>query len=104
MSTNMFAETYEKICSLTSAREVWLKLHYLFDGVHEDKSYDLHMQFFGYKMNQTDDIATHIGKLKNIWKDLKVELDKTTIRLCCLFILLKHCQVSIFHLPQVGDS
>jgi hypothetical protein len=53
-----------------------LELHRLFDGVHEDKAYDLCMQFFSYKMNQTDDIATHVGKLKNIWKDLKAELDK----------------------------
>jgi len=76
MSTNMSEETYEKVRSLTSAREVWLELHRLFDGAHEDKAYDLCMQFFGYKMNQTDDIATHVGKLKNIWKDLKIELDK----------------------------
>lgn len=76
MSTNMSEDTYEKVRSLTCSREVWLELHRLFDGVHEDKAYDLCMQFFGYKMNQTDDIATHIGKLKNIWKDLKVELDK----------------------------
>ena len=76
MSTNMSEETYEKVRSLTCAREVWLELHRLFDGVHEDKAYDLCMQFFNYKMNQTDDIATHIGKLKNVWKELKVELDK----------------------------
>jgi len=76
MSTNMSEETYEKVRSLTSAREVWLELHRLFDGAHEDKAYDLCMQFFGYKMNQTDEIATHVGKLKNIWKDLKIELDK----------------------------
>jgi hypothetical protein len=27
-------------------------------------------------MNPSDDIATHIGKLKNVWKKLKTELDK----------------------------
>jgi gag-polypeptide of LTR copia-type len=51
-------------------------LHRLFDGAHEDKAYNLCMQFIGYKMNQTDDIATHVEKLKNIWEDLKVELYK----------------------------
>lgn len=75
-STNMSEETYEKVRSLTCARDVWLELHRLFDGVHEDRAYDLCMQFFGYKMTSGDDIATHVGKLKNIWKDLKVELDK----------------------------
>jgi hypothetical protein len=34
------------------------------------------MQFFSYRMNADDDIATHITKLKNIWKDLKFELEK----------------------------
>jgi gag-polypeptide of LTR copia-type len=68
MSTNMSEETYEKVRSLTCARDVWLELHRLFDGVHEDKAYELCMQFFSYKMNQTDDIATHVGKLKNIWE------------------------------------
>ena len=76
MSTNMSEETYEKVRSLTSARDIWLELHRLFDGVHEDRAYDLCMKFFGYKMSNTDDVATHVGKLKNIWKDLKVELDK----------------------------
>lgn len=76
MSTNMSEETYEKIRSLTCARDVWLELHRLYDGAHEDKAYDLCMQFFGYKMNPSDDIATHIGKLKNVWKKLKTELDK----------------------------
>jgi hypothetical protein len=33
MSTNMSEETYEKVRSLTSAREVWLELHRLFDGL-----------------------------------------------------------------------
>ena len=76
LSTNMSEETYEKVRSLTCAREVWLELNRLFDGIHEDRAYDLCMQFFSYKMCQGDDIATHIGKLKNIWKDLKLELDK----------------------------
>ena len=44
--------------------------------MHEDRAYDLCMQFFGYKMASSDDIASHVGKLKNIWKDLKVELEK----------------------------
>ena len=66
LSTNMSEETYEKVWSLTCAREVWLELHRLFDAVHEDRAYDLCMQFFGYKMTSSDDIASHVGKLKNI--------------------------------------
>ena len=53
ISTNMSEETYEKVRSLTCARDVWLELHRLFDGV-------LCMQFFSYKMASSDDVATHI--------------------------------------------
>jgi len=53
LSTNMSEETYEKVRSLTCARDVWLELHRLFDGVHEDRAYDLCMQFFSYKMATT---------------------------------------------------
>jgi len=76
LSTNMSEETYEKVRSHTSAREVWLELHRLFDGINEDRAYDLCMQFFCYKMSQGMDVATHVGKLKNIWRELKAELDK----------------------------
>ena len=104
MSTNMSEETYEKVRSLTSAREVWLELHRLFDGVHEDKAYDLCMQFFNYKMNQTDDIATHVGKLKNIWKDLKVELDKDENKnLLLMCRIVETLPSEYFSLHRVGD-
>lgn len=76
LSSNMSEETYERVRSITSARDTWLELHRLYDGVQDDRAYDLCMQFFGYKMSAGDDIATHIAKLKNIWKDLKVEIEK----------------------------
>jgi len=68
----MSEETYEKVRSLTCVRDVWLELHRLFDGVHEDRAYNLCMQFFSYRMAKEDDV----GRLKNIWKDLQVELEK----------------------------
>ncbi|XP_067119164.1 uncharacterized protein [Centruroides vittatus] len=60
----------------TTARGVWLELHRLFEGVCEDKAYDLCMRFFGYKRQVGDDMASHLSKLKNIWNDLNVELTK----------------------------
>ena len=46
LSTNMSEESYEKVRSHACAREVWLELHRLFDGINEDRAYDLCMQFF----------------------------------------------------------
>lgn len=76
LTTNMTEETLKKVMRLTTAREVWDELHKLFDGVSEDKVYDLCLQFFGFKMNSGDDIATHMSKLKNLWTDLKQEMSK----------------------------
>lgn len=59
LTLNMTQETLEKVMRFTSAREVWLELHRLYDGNVEDKTYDLCMQFFGYVKQADDDIATH---------------------------------------------
>lgn len=76
LTNNMTEETLKKIMRLNSAREVWLELHKLFDGVSEDKVYNICLQFFGFKKCSDDDIATHISKLKNMWSELKVEMTK----------------------------
>ena len=65
LSTNMGDETHEKVRSLISARDVWLELHRLYDEVHEDRAYNLCMQFFSYKIQTGDDVASHSAK--NIW-------------------------------------
>jgi len=56
LSTNLSEATYEKVRSLTCARDVWLELHRLFDEVHEGRAYDLCMQFFSYRMVKGDDV------------------------------------------------
>lgn len=76
LTTNMTEQTVEKIMRLTTSQEVWSELHKLFDGVSEDKVYDVCLQFFGYKMTPTDDVATHISKLKNLWSKLESEMKK----------------------------
>lgn len=76
LTLNMTQETLEKVMRFTSAREIWLELHRLYDGNVEDKTYDLCMQFFSYERQADDDIATHTSKLKNLWDKLKKEISK----------------------------
>lgn len=47
ISTNM-TEVYEKV-TLRDAAELWTEMHNLFEGVKEDKVYDLCMPFFNLK-------------------------------------------------------
>src|SRR5436190_3462587 len=46
LTTNMTEDTLTKVMRFNSAREVWLELHRLFEGVTEDKTFNLCMQFF----------------------------------------------------------
>lgn len=74
ITNNMTEDMLRKVMRFTSAREIWLELHRMFDGTNEDKTFQLCMSFFGLKKNPTDDAATHLSKLKNIWTSLNKEL------------------------------
>jgi transposase InsO family protein len=91
LTTNMSDETLQKIMRFTTSREVWLELHKLFDGVSEDKVYNLCLQFFGFKRNPEVDIASHISKLKTLWSELKQEMmkDEANLELPDLFLICK---------------
>lgn len=76
LSTNLNEETVRKVMSFTCPREVWLELHRLFDGDNENRAYDLCLDFFGFKLDHFDDIATHICKLEVLWCQLNREISK----------------------------
>ncbi|BES91891.1 Hydra magnipapillata [Nesidiocoris tenuis] len=73
LTTNMSEDTIQKIMRFQSAKDVWKELHRLFDGVAEDKAYDLCLEFFGYEWKRDFDVATNMSHLKNIWESLKIE-------------------------------
>lgn len=75
LTSNMTEETLTKIMRFNSSREIWLELHRLYDGVSEDKTFDLCMQFFNLKHLSDDDMASHLSKVKNLWNNLNVELN-----------------------------
>lgn len=61
MTSNMTDETLQKVIRFTTAKDVWDELHRLFDGISEDRAYDLCMKFFSYKKHSEDDIGTHLS-------------------------------------------
>jgi transposase InsO family protein len=74
LTTNMTDETLQKVMRFETAYEVWKELHRLFDGQTEDRSYHLCMEFFNFKRNPSDDVSSHMSKLKNIWNNLNVAI------------------------------
>lgn len=93
MTTNMTEETLQKVMRFSKAREVWLELHKLYDGVSEDKAYNICLEFFSYKRDSTDDISSYLSKLKNLWNDLKLEISKDTQSNCNLPELFLICKI-----------
>lgn len=77
ITTNLSEECLQKVLRFSNARDVWLELHRLYDGISEDRAYDLCMKFFGYKKMSGDDMATHLSKIKNIWFELTLEMLKS---------------------------
>jgi hypothetical protein len=48
----------------------------LYDGISEDKAFNLCNEIFRYTKQQCDDVATHMSELKHLWKQLKEEVTK----------------------------
>lgn len=76
ITTNISDTTLDKVIRFTDPKEVWDELHRLYDGVNDDRLYEVCMDFFKFKKDVSDDIATHLSKLKNLWHNLKLEISK----------------------------
>ena len=63
-------EVYQKIMDSRTAYEAWKALEVLFEQTSKDQVYQLCNDFFSMKWTKTEDVSTHIAKLKNIWYDL----------------------------------
>lgn len=93
ITTNMKEDILQNVMRFNTSKEVWDELHRLYDGVSEDKAYDLCLQFFSYKRLPADDIASHLSKLKNLWSSLKLEISKDSKYNCELPELLLICKI-----------
>lgn len=77
MANNMSEEIFEQVKDAGDAHSMWRELKLLFEVAREEKAYDMCMKFFCYTKKDSDDMATHITKLKNLWKELSQELEKS---------------------------
>ena len=53
----------------SSARDVWLELHKIFEDSSDNKLYNACFQFFKFSWSEGD-MADHLSKLKNLWNVL----------------------------------
>ena len=56
ITNNIADETLNKIMRFSTPKEVWDELHRLYDGIGDDRVYNICLEFFAYKMDLTDDM------------------------------------------------
>ncbi|KAI5642431.1 gag-polypeptide of LTR copia-type domain-containing protein [Phthorimaea operculella] len=76
LTNNILDETLDKVIRFSNPKDVWDELHRLYDGVDDNKLYEVCMKFFQSRHEPSCDIASHISKLKNLWHRMKQELSK----------------------------
>ncbi|KAI5635187.1 gag-polypeptide of LTR copia-type domain-containing protein [Phthorimaea operculella] len=76
LTNNISDETLDKVMRFSNPKDVWDELHRLYDGVDDNKLYEVCMEFFQCRHEPSCDIASHISKLKNLWHRMKQELSK----------------------------
>lgn len=76
LTNAMTEETMQKIMRFNDARQVWLELHKLYEATSDNQLYNICMQFFQFKWSINDNMAAHLSKLKNLWNELNLGLER----------------------------
>ncbi|XP_017885054.1 uncharacterized protein LOC108627947 [Ceratina calcarata] len=64
--TTINARNMLHIINCTSAREMWLKLHEVYENKSETSKHMLQQKWFSLVKDATDDIATRVSKIKDL--------------------------------------
>ncbi|GBM60600.1 hypothetical protein AVEN_183646-1, partial [Araneus ventricosus] len=89
LANSMTEETMQKIMRFENAREVWLELHKLYEAASENQLYNICMQFFQLKWTVNDSMAAHLSKLKNLWNELNLGLERKQDQLPEMLLICK---------------
>lgn len=69
--TSIGSKPMQHILRCESSTTMWTKLHAIYEQKHEAGKQLLQEQFYAFKGNSSDDIATHISKLDSLVQQLK---------------------------------
>lgn len=70
------------LVSCETARDMWLKLHTIFEQQTKQASHTVQSEFFNFSMNNTDDMITHIAKFEGLvlrMQQLNVKPDELSL-------------------------
>ena len=70
LTSSMTDETMLKMMRFKTARTMWEELVLLYDGVPQNKAYNVCIQFFHYQRLSGEDMPSHLSKVKTLWNEL----------------------------------
>lgn len=92
---------YQKIMDAETAKEAWEALKKEFEVTSKDQIYNTCIGFFEFSWNKTEDVSTHIAKLKTLWNELNNGLrEKNENPLPDLLLVCKSMHI----LPSTFDT
>ena len=81
MTVSMKPEVGQLVSVCTTAKEMWDKLHSVYEQSSGQRRDLLYSQLFMYKMDPADSIVVHISKLQRLFNELQVEVVKVGCKL-----------------------
>ena len=79
LTSHMSTEILAMVMRFRSAREMWLELERLFDGISEDRLYSLGMQFFA-SIEMDQEMTIHLSRLKTLFNDFNAEFRRSDMQ------------------------
>lgn len=76
------AKVMALLVTCESAREMWIKLHAVFEQQTKQAAHTVQAEFFGFTMNPVDDMVTHITKFEGLalrMQQLNVKPDESSL-------------------------
>ena len=76
------AKVMALLVTCESAREIWLKLHSVYEQQTKQAAHTVQAEFFSFNKNTTDDIVTHIAKFEGLilrMQQLNVKPDESSL-------------------------
>lgn len=71
MITSALTDTvYQKIMGKETASDAWEALKQQFEASAKDQLFKICIDFFSFNWNSSEDVSTHIAKLRSLWNEL----------------------------------
>lgn len=79
LTNSIIEDILQIVMRFTSAQDIFLKLHKIFEDSSDNQLYNMCLQFFKFTLSIDCDMAAHLSKLKNLWNELNGALENKKV-------------------------